>query len=72
MSKDRHSKVARVKIAPRHGLIVRDPATRRPLAKEGEERELTGYWRRRLLCGDVLIVKPHVAPAPKAERKEQK
>lgn len=44
----------KVKLYPsRRGLIVRDPRTRKPLAEGGEEKELTGYWLRRLRDGSV-------------------
>lgn len=44
----------KVKLYPsRRGLIVRDPRTKKPLAEDGEEKELTGYWLRRLRDGSV-------------------
>ena len=45
-----------IKIKPADGLTVRDPETRRPLARKGEEKPKNGYWMRRLACGDVVIV----------------
>lgn len=42
---------ALVRIVPNPGLIVPNPATRRPLAGEGEMLELSPYWRRRLAEG---------------------
>lgn len=40
-------------LKPTDGLIVRDPDTLAPLSAEGEEKELTSYWLRRLADGDV-------------------
>lgn len=37
--------------------IVRDPKTRMILKKDGESKPLTTFWRRRLIDGDVEIVK---------------
>lgn len=36
--------------------IVRDPETKRPLSIDGEEKEWTTYWRRRVKEGGVVIV----------------
>jgi hypothetical protein len=47
-------------LIPREGLIVRDPSSGTPLAKDGEWKTRTGpagrYWRRRVDCGDAIIV----------------
>lgn len=40
------------------GLIVLDPASRRPLPAAGAEVAESGYWFRRLRCGDVIPVVP--------------
>ena len=43
-------------------LKVRLPDHDRYLAADGEELELTYYWRRRIDDGDVVIVPDAVAP----------
>lgn len=44
----------KVKLYPsRHGLIVRDPRTFKPLPESGEEKPRSGYWLRRLREGSV-------------------
>ncbi|EAV2253176.1 DUF2635 domain-containing protein [Salmonella enterica] len=44
----------KVKLYPtRHGLIVRDPRTKKPLSEDGELKEKSGYWLRRLRDGSV-------------------
>ncbi|GCL64317.1 DUF2635 domain-containing protein [Pseudaquabacterium pictum] len=61
-----------VTIRPAAGLVVRDPATRAPLATEGELKTLDTYWSRRLLDGDVHLVADAAAttqPAAKAALK---
>ena len=45
-----------MRIKPRLGLLVRDPATYRPLALEGEDKPRDQYWMRRLRDGDVVKV----------------
>lgn len=61
----------RVRIAPaRAGLIVRDPITLLPLAQSGEEKVLTGYWRRRLKAGEVVTFS-ETAPEPKAKKAKE-
>ena len=46
-------------LIPKEGLIIRDPRTKSPLAKEGELKPWIGpegrYWRRRVSCGDVSL-----------------
>lgn len=58
----------------RRGLIVRDPRTRKPLAEDGEDKELTGYWLRRLRDGSVTktplpALQEEKPIAPKSARK---
>ena len=47
-------------IVPREGVLVRDPITKIPLSAKGMKVSLASprgtYWRRRINCGDVLIV----------------
>jgi len=51
------------------GLKVGVPGQRRYLAEQGEPMAMTTYWRRRLIAGDVVEVKP-ATPAPaKPEQK---
>lgn len=46
-------------LIPMHDLLIRDPVSKRIMAKEGEVKLLTGpsgrYWRRRLKDGSVKI-----------------
>ncbi len=62
-------------LQPAQGGLVRHPGSRRPLEAEGEEVELTSYWRRRLRRGDVVqigearVVAPAVKPAPPKKSK---
>lgn len=44
-------------IKPRKGLLIRNPATKALLTKEGCEVPETLFWLRRLKCGDVQIAK---------------
>ena len=37
--------------------VVRDPRSRIPLKSDGELKKLTTYWNRRIIDGDVEIVK---------------
>lgn len=57
--------MSQVYLRPAEGLIVRDPATRAPLAAEGEWKPRSSYWDRRLLDGDVVETEPPVVPASK-------
>ena len=71
------------RIAPRNGMIVIDPATRKPLAAvgpdglPGEERDITdAYWYRRLQDGDIEEVnstepQPLAAPVEAAKRSKK-
>lgn len=44
----------KVKLYPtRRGLIVRDPRTKKPLSEDGEMKEKSGYWLRRMRDGSV-------------------
>jgi len=49
-------------LVPRSGLTVRDPATKIPLAPQGEWKPWVGvdgrYWRRRVGCGDASLGEP--------------
>ena len=59
-------------VKPKHeGVIVRDPITMAPMAKEGREVPWNGpegtFWRRRLMDGTIEIVKP-----PEAKEEEPK
>lgn len=51
-------------LVPREGLIVRDPVTKNPLAEAGEYKPWIGpegrYWRRREICGEVVVGSPPV------------
>ncbi len=47
-----------IKLKPRKGIRVLDPATRKPLPERGEKVTLTTYWRRRLRDGDVEQPQP--------------
>ena len=53
-------------LKPTPGGLVRHPESRRPLAEDGEEVELTRYWRRRLRAGDVEQVEADEQPARRA------
>lgn len=46
------------------GAVVRDPTTLQRLPDEGAEVGLTGYWRRRLEQGDVVLDEEPPAPGP--------
>lgn len=50
--------MSRVWVRPLEGQIMRDPDTRAPLPAEGAEVELTTYWRRALVRGDVVRCEP--------------
>ena len=52
----------------REGLIVRDPATRRPLAVEGEDKPKNAFWLRRESDQDVVQCDPPTAPATPAKK----
>jgi hypothetical protein len=47
-------------IKPREGLIVRHPVTKEILSVDGAMVTLDKgegkYWRRRITCGDVIII----------------
>lgn len=48
-------------------LKVRDPMFRL-LPDAGADVPETGFWLRRLACGDVVLADPPAAPAPHAEQ----
>ena len=50
-------------------LVVRDPATRKPLPADGAEVPRTGHWLRRLAAGDVVET-AGVGPGRPAATKE--
>lgn len=52
------------------GAIVRDPQTHEPLPPDGREVELTTYWRRRIMFGDVVIVPDAKLKAAKLEPRQ--
>jgi hypothetical protein len=50
-------------------LVVRDPVTMQPLNPEGEEKEKSSHWIRRIAEGDVILVSPASQPAAKPAAK---
>lgn len=46
----------KIKIKPSPGLLVRDPETREPLKKSGEEKERSCYWIRRINDKSVILM----------------
>ena len=54
-----------IKVKPREGLIVRDPATREALPVKGKTVARNAYWLRRLADGDVVE-----AEGGKSDKKE--
>ncbi|MDA3920975.1 MAG: DUF2635 domain-containing protein [Salinisphaera sp.] len=60
----------RVHLKPRHGLVVRHPLTGAVLPATGETVEVDGYWRRRLVAGDVYAGRP--TPARKSTKPRKK
>lgn len=59
----------RAKIAPKKGMIVRDPITKIALPEEGKEVEINSFWLRRLSSGDVVEVKSEIKNNIKGDRK---
>lgn len=53
------------KIIPKKGLKVRDPDTKKHLKEEGEDKEITAYWIRREVAGEVVIKKDKLVEAQK-------
>jgi len=46
-----------IKLKPsKSGLIVRDPVSKKTLADEGEVKQLSSFWQRRINDGDVVVV----------------
>nr|DAN91172.1 MAG TPA: Protein of unknown function (DUF2635) [Caudoviricetes sp.] len=45
-----------VKIKPVNKKRVLDPVTKAPIPEKGVTVELTTYWRRRLMSGEVEII----------------
>lgn len=61
-------------LIPRAGLTVLQPRGGKyqvptPLPPEGASVELTTYWRRRLIDGDVTVAEPAEPAAPAAKTK---
>ena len=54
-----------VKIIPKEGLKVRDPITKKHLNAEGEDLELSAYWIRRELAGEIVIKKDKLVASTK-------
>ena len=46
-----------IRVRPKNGARVLNPATYSPLAERGEVVPQNSYWLRRLKCGDVEEVK---------------
>ncbi len=59
-----------IKVKPLNELIVRDPITREPLKKEGEEKPRTTYWLRRIKDKSVELVSTTAAKTTKATTKK--
>lgn len=55
----------RIKVVPRAGLTIRDPAAGDRLPVEGRDVDDTKYWRRLAEAGDVTIVDKPAAPVGK-------
>ena len=55
--------IMKKKLKPAGDLIVRDPATKLPLSKSGEMKELNTFWNRRIKDGDVEVVETVKKPA---------
>lgn len=45
-------------------LVIRDPATGQALNPEGEEKQDSSFWRRRIKDGSAVLAQP---PAPKGK-----
>ncbi|ODS09731.1 DUF2635 domain-containing protein [Vibrio scophthalmi] len=58
-----------VKLKPKDKeLMVRDPETRVPLKKTGEEKPLNAYWIRRIKDGSVIQMS---SPTTKASKEDK-
>lgn len=57
-----------VKVKPKKGLKVFDPATKLHLTDEGKEVPYSMYWRRMINCGDVEVVRPEKKATKKASK----
>lgn len=62
-----------MKLAPRTGMVVIDPATNQALPVDGIDVEMSSYWIRRLNDGDVIQAEeqkaaPDSIPAPRKTR----
>lgn len=51
-------------VKPAPGVIVRDPATKRPLPPDGKDVPESNYWLRRLRDGDVSADASPVLDSP--------
>lgn len=57
-----------MRIVPRTGMVIINPATHKPLPVGGDDVELDTYWVRRLNDGDVAEVLPDPPPAEPPKR----
>jgi hypothetical protein len=62
-----------MRVAPRNGKIIIDPATSRPLPSDGDDVPKSSYWIRRLQAGDVISIEEQEAAAakPRAQRRKR-
>lgn len=62
-----------MKLVPRTGMIVIDPATRKALPADGIDVEMDSYWIRRMKDGDVSQAEEQkpAAEAPPARRRNR-
>jgi len=60
-----------VKVKPVKGRRVLDPVSLEPLPAQGQGVELTSYWRRRHLDGDVELVHTPAAKQVRALKAEK-
>lgn len=61
-----------MKVVPRTGMVVIDPATSQPLPVSGASVEMDSYWVRRLNDGDVTEAEEQQQPKaemPRAQRR---
>lgn len=57
-----------IRIVPRTGMVVIDPATRKPLQTDGiDVMELDTYWIRRRNDGDVTTTDPFADAVAQAQ-----
>lgn len=59
-------------IIPKKGVLLVDPATRKPLPPEGGFVTPSKYWRRRISEGDAVVTrKQHDKQPPKRSAKKE-